>query len=138
MSEQLALDEIFGNRRAIDLDKHSVFAETLRVNGARCQFLAGARFAVDQYASVGRGHQRDLLAKRLHRDAIADNDASCLKLFLVFQVLAAQPFGFDGVLQNDQGPLNGQGLLEKIESAQLGGPTAVSMLPCPEIMMTSG
>ena len=92
------------------------------MDGTGRQFLAGARLAVDQHAAVGRRHQRDLLTKRLHRDAVAYDDAARLKLFLVFQVLATQPFGFDRVLQNDQCPLDGQRLLEKIESAQLGSP----------------
>ena len=70
---------------------------------------------------VGR-HQRDLLAQRLHRNAVADDDAARLELLLVFQVFAAQPLGLDGVLQDDQSPLDGQRLLQKIEGAQLGGP----------------
>ena len=121
MAEQFALDQVFGNGGAVDLDEHGVLAQALRVDGARRQFLAGAGFAVDQHAAVGGRHQRNLLAQRLHGNAVAHDHAARLELLLEFQVLAAQPLGFDGVLQHDQRALDGERLFQEVEGAELGG-----------------
>jgi hypothetical protein len=121
MAEQFALDQVFGDRGAVDLDEHGIFAQALRVQRARRQFLAGTRLAVDQHPSVGRRHQRDLLAQRLHGNAVAHDHAARLKLLLEFQVLAAQPLGLDGILQNDEGALDGERFLQEVEGAEFGG-----------------
>ena len=121
MPEQLALDQVFRDGGAVHLDKHLVLAQALRVDGARHQLFAGARLAVNQHAPVGRRHQRDLLAQRLHRNAVAHDHAARLKLLLVFEVFAAQTLGVDGVLQDDECSLEGKRLLEEVECPQLGG-----------------
>ena len=51
MSKQFALDHVFGNGRAIHFHEHCVFAQTLSVNGACDEFLAGAAFAEDENAA---------------------------------------------------------------------------------------
>ena len=53
VSEQLALDRVFGNGGAIYLDKHFILAQAEGMDGVRDQFLAGARLAINQDASVG-------------------------------------------------------------------------------------
>ncbi len=53
LAEQFALDGIFGNRGAIYLHKHFIFAQAAGMDGVRDQFLAGARLAIDQDAAVG-------------------------------------------------------------------------------------
>ena len=71
MAEQLAFDHVLGNGRAVDLHEHLVPPQALGVDGPRHQFLARARFAVDQDATISRRHQSDLLAQRLQRNAVA-------------------------------------------------------------------
>src|SRR5271169_3437813 len=121
VSKQLALNQVFGNSSAVYLDKHLVLAQALGVDGARHQLLARARLAVDEHASVGGSHQRYLLPKRLQGNAFAHDYAPCLELLLVFQVFAAQTFGVDSVLQDDESALDGKRLFEKVKRAQLGG-----------------
>ena len=58
VAEHLALDQLLGNRRAVDLHEGLGRARTHGVERARHQFLAGAALAVDQDAPVGLGHQR--------------------------------------------------------------------------------
>src|SRR5262245_34323763 len=63
VTEQLALDQLLGNRRAVDLDEGSHAAAALRVNRSSDQFLSGPVLAVDQNAAVGRRRHRHLLAQ---------------------------------------------------------------------------
>ena len=65
--------------------------------------------------------KRNLLAQRLHGNAVAHDDAAGLELLLEFEVFAAQPLGLDGVLQHDQGALDGERLFQEVERPQLGG-----------------
>ena len=67
VAEQLALDQLLRNGGAVHLDEGLFGAQALGVDGVGHQLLARAALAVDQDAAVGGGHQRDLLAQRLHR-----------------------------------------------------------------------
>src|SRR4029079_5788842 len=53
MAEQDALDQILGNRAAIDGDEGLVLPRTLALNGPGDQFLADAGFTLDQHRNVG-------------------------------------------------------------------------------------
>src|SRR5664279_712506 len=55
------------------------------------------------------------------QSAGADDHAAGLKLFLVFEVLTSQTLGVDGIFQDDEGALDGERLLEEVESPQFGG-----------------
>jgi len=102
MTEQLAVDQVFGNRRAVHLDKHFIFAQALHVNRVRHQFLAGARFAVDQHSSVSRRHERNLLPQSLHGNAVAHDHALRLQLLPQVEILMAQPPRVDRILYQDE------------------------------------
>ena len=65
IAEELGLDVRLGNGGAVELDEDAVAAQALGVNGAGDEFLAGARFAVDEDAAVGGRHEANLLAQRL-------------------------------------------------------------------------
>ena len=67
MSEKFALEQFARYRRAIDPDQRAMAALAGLVDGARDQFLAGAGFAGDQHAGVGRRHQLDLAQRLLNR-----------------------------------------------------------------------
>ena len=73
MAEQFAFDQVFGNRRAVDFDKHLLAPQALRVDRPRHQLFAGSRFAVNEHPPIGRRHQADLLPQRLQRNALADD-----------------------------------------------------------------
>ncbi len=70
MAEQLALDQLLGNGGAVDVDERLVARVAHGVDGVGDQFLARAALAEDQHAAVGAGHQAQLLAQRLDRDAV--------------------------------------------------------------------
>ena len=63
MAEQLALEHVARDRRAVERDERLGGAVGIAVDGAGEDFLAGAAFAGDEHADVGggdaswRGHQ---------------------------------------------------------------------------------
>ena len=67
MSEQLALDQLTRNRGDVDRDERLRGAGPEIVDRARNEFLAGARFAEDEYGQVGRHDPRDGAINLLHR-----------------------------------------------------------------------
>jgi len=121
MTEQFALDEILGNRGAVQLHEHFVFTQTLSMDGMSDQFFPRARFAVDQYTSVGRRHELDLLAQRFHGNAFTFDDTSRCELLFKFAVLLLHLPRIDGVLDQDERFIDGERFFEKVVSAQLGG-----------------
>ena len=120
MAEQLALDQVLRDRCAVDLDKSLVLPQTLGVNGMGDKFLARARFAINQHPAVGRGHEANLLAQRLHRNAVTHDDALRLKLLFQVDVLATQFLCVDRVFDQDQGLFQGQRLFQEVVGAQFG------------------
>ena len=54
VAEQLGLEQVLRDRRAVDRDKRAVGARTERVERAREQLLAGAALAFEQHRRVGR------------------------------------------------------------------------------------
>src|SRR5690606_4558607 len=73
--EELALEQLVRDRRAVDLDERTLAARAARVDHVRDELLADARFALDQHA---RARLRDGLEPREHlleRKALADDPA---------------------------------------------------------------
>ena len=65
MAEQLAFQQRFGNRRAIDAHIVLVPAPAQAVHRAGHQVLAGAALTQDQYPRVARRHRLNQLAMQL-------------------------------------------------------------------------
>ncbi|SVJ77443.1 Uncharacterized protein conserved in bacteria [Klebsiella pneumoniae] len=72
VAEQLGLDQVLGNRPAVDRDERPVRAPRLPVQGTRDQFLAGAALAPDQYRRVGRCQLRQQPAQVAYGQALAE------------------------------------------------------------------
>src|SRR5262249_22974911 len=60
MPEELALEHLAGDGAAVHLDERAVRASAAPVDLARDELLAGARFAEDEHAGVGRSDEIDL------------------------------------------------------------------------------
>ena len=94
VAEELALEQLARDGRAIDADQRPAAALAGVVDGARDQLLAGAGFAGDQHGGVGRRHQLDLAQDLLDRGAAPD-DAVVIALdadfLLQVGVLELQP-----------------------------------------------
>src|SRR5258708_15087765 len=98
VAEEFTLDQVLGNRGAVDLDKSLVASQALRVNGVRHQFLTGPGFTINQDTTVGGRHQANLLAQGLHGNAVAHDHTLRMELLFQVDVLAAQFLRFDRVL----------------------------------------
>ena len=72
VSEQLTLQQSFGQRGAVDLDKGSTGAAALGMNDARKQSLAGAGFPAYQQRYVGSGDSFQRIKQRPHRSTVSD------------------------------------------------------------------
>ncbi|MNR55559.1 hypothetical protein D3C85_1759570 [compost metagenome] len=53
MAEQFGLNQVLGDRPAVDGDERLVAASRLAVQGTRHQFLAGAAFTANQHWRFG-------------------------------------------------------------------------------------
>ena len=71
MPEQLAFDEVFRERAAVDRHERGLGPMTQIMNAAGDQLLARAGFAEDQDGGVGGGNPLDQLLDPLHRLAFA-------------------------------------------------------------------
>ena len=72
VAEELRLDELLGNRRAVHLHEPFLRAEaTPPMDGTRDQFLADTALAVNQHGCVGRRGALDLIHDFLQRRALA-------------------------------------------------------------------
>ena len=65
VTEQLRLDQVLGQRRAVDLDERALAPGRTLVQGVGDQLLAGAALADDQHVGVRVGHRGDRLQHAL-------------------------------------------------------------------------
>ena len=121
IAEELGLDVVFGDGGAVQLDEDAILAQGFCVHCAADKFLAGATFAVDKDTSVGGGHQLDLLAQRLHGDAVTGDAGAEGKLAQKLLVVHPELTRVDGVLEHDEGALEGERFFQKVVGAELGG-----------------
>ena len=117
VAEQLALDQLGRDGRAVHLDERAGRERALAVDVRREQLLARARLAGQQHAGVRPRHLRRLLdgvpegrARADHPRRLADQLAEPL-------VLALQVRSLERVLDDEQHAVAGERLLEKIEGA---------------------
>ena len=89
MAEELALEQFTRDRGAINAHQSGVLARAAVVDGARDEFLAGARFAQDKNAGVGRRDHFDLREHFLERGAVAEDGAVVGAQFLL-QILVLE------------------------------------------------
>ena len=71
VSEQLALEDAFGESAGVDRDERPVGARRSRVQPAGDDFLAGAVLAGDEHVGVGRRDLLEQAADGLHRARFA-------------------------------------------------------------------
>ena len=119
VAEQLALDQLLGNRGAVDLDERPGAPTAQRVDAARDELLAGAVLAVDQHAAVGRRRHRDLLAQLRHHVALADHRQPAIDVRAQRAVLRLEPALPHGVADDQDRLLERERLLDEVEGAHL-------------------
>ena len=61
MPKEFALEQVLGNRAAIDFDERAVLARALLMDGAGDELLAGAALSGDEHGRIGGRDELDLL-----------------------------------------------------------------------------
>ena len=103
VTEQLAFQDVLAQRGAVQRDERLVLAWAVLMDRLGDQFLAGARFALDQYAGVGRRDPLEAVDHGVHLRARADHPFEA-ELFVQpavqFDVRPPQPNGRRGFFGN--------------------------------------
>ena len=73
VAEELGLDQLFRNGRAVDLHEPLFGAQAVAMDRARDELLADAALAEDQHRRVGRRRAADLVHDLFERGALADD-----------------------------------------------------------------
>src|SRR6266542_3837143 len=120
MAEQLRLDQLLRNRRAIDVDERLLGAMRPAMKSARDDLLSAAIFAGDQHAAVRRRGAPDLLLQRAHGIALADEHFIRERSAQIADLIAQFPIG-ERVADRQHHPLQRQWLLQKIVGAEACG-----------------
>src|SRR6267154_4518787 len=121
VAKQFGLDQLFGNRGAVDLHKQAFASQAGGVQRASHKFLAGTALAINQDAAVGRRGHSDLLAQCFHRHAFADDLIAMPQLDAQELIFFLQAPLLDGVAHQYDDFVERKGLLDEIKSAQLCG-----------------
>ena len=122
MAEQLRLEQVLLQRRAVHLDEVAAGAQRVVVDGAGDQLLAGAGLAADEHGRVALGHLADHAEHPLQRVAGADDLVEVVVLLLlVAQVveLVAEALQLERLLDLDLHLLDLERLLDVVEGPVL-------------------
>src|SRR5690349_24640903 len=119
--EELGLDQFLGNRGAIYLYKWLAAAQTGGVERAGDQFLAGATLAINEHPPVGRRGECNLLAQRLHGNAIAQDAIALAEFFAEAPIFRFEAQEFERSLHGLGRFLERERFLDEVERAQLRG-----------------
>ena len=88
VAEELAFEQAGGNGGAIQLDEGALAARAQAVDGARQQFLAGSRLALDQHGGIGGRDGLNLAQHVAQAGAFAhDVVEAVLEIDLFFEIL---------------------------------------------------
>src|SRR5712692_6682202 len=120
VAEELRLDEIPGQRRAVDLDPRPLAARAALVQRVRDQLLAGAALADDQHVGVGLGDRRHRLHHAPHPGRLPEDLAVGDLLdepAAEVGVLGGEPAMLEGVLDEAEQLVGIERLLEDVERA---------------------
>src|SRR6267142_5296546 len=121
MSEELGLDQLFRNGRAVHFYEGSLAAQACGMQRVSDEFLAGAALAINQNAAARRRSHGDLLAQRLHRHAVADHLIAMAQLGTQQLVFFFQSPLLNRVSNENNYFFKRKRLFDEIESTQLSG-----------------
>jgi hypothetical protein len=118
--EQLALDQLRRDGRAVHLDERPVAARRLAVNRARDELLAGAVLAGDEHARRRGGHLGDAVLQRPQRVRLPHHLEARVDALAQPRVLLGELHVLERVAQQHQDAVGVERLLEDVVGAELG------------------
>ncbi|MGB9004665.1 MAG: hypothetical protein WCB96_02970 [Candidatus Aminicenantales bacterium] len=121
MAEELRLDELLGNGRAVHLDERLLGPQAVVVDGPGNKLLARSALSVDKHGGVGGRRFEDILPQLLHQGMVADELVAFLRFAPQVLAFAAEAGLGQGIAQADQDPLPVERFFQELEGAPLGG-----------------
>ena len=119
MAEQLALDQLTGNRGAIDFDERFPRARRLTVQCSRDELLSRAVLTGDQHTRGGVGHPFDAFDQRADRERLADDLIARFDRRLEPCVFLGQIDPAGRVAQRDENAVGVERFLEDVVRTEL-------------------
>ena len=95
VAKELTLEQVLGDRAAVDLDERAAFARAVLVDGAGDEFLARAALAVDEHCGIGGRDELDLLQHLLQSRTVPDDVVrakGCCDFLAQIKILQFEPF----------------------------------------------
>src|SRR5215218_11072467 len=133
VTEQLTLDQILGQGRAVDGQEGCLGIEAGAVEVAGNELLAGAAFAQDQHRTRDPAHPGDRFTQRTNGRTGARQRRLDTKPSLQGRQLLPQSLAFQPRLDLMDHPLHGLGLFNETVGAQPDGCDAALVVPGPGI-----
>jgi hypothetical protein len=121
VAEQLGLDELLGDRGAVDLDEGLRGPGAVLVDRTRDELLARPRLARDEDGRLRRRSERDRVLHATDRGRAPDHREPLLERELEVAVLADETPLLERIADDDQDPVAAQRLLDEVERPQTGG-----------------
>ncbi len=125
VAEQLVLEEVLGDRRAVDRDERPLRPRRELVQGAGEQLLAGAALAEQQHGRVARRRALERQHGVLERGVLAEHARQAETLLVVVleqHELGEQPPPLDRAVEEEQQVVGVDGLREEVGGAVLHRP----------------
>src|SRR5690606_29695935 len=119
MAEELALDELRGNRGAVQALERALRAWRSPVYRARHQLLARAALARDEHVRAGPRGPKDLVAERLHGGALSEQIIEMPRLRLELSRFCLGSLQSQGIVHHEEQAVRGERLLQEIQGAEL-------------------
>src|SRR5262245_30333748 len=121
MTEELRLDQLFGNRGTVYLDEAFPASQAVAMNRPRYELLAHPALALNQHGGVGRCRARNRRSHLPQGGTLANHLMANLDGFLQGAVFVAQPPLIERVSEAHQHAIAGERFLNEIEGALLRG-----------------
>ena len=120
MAEQLALNQIFRNRRTVHLDERFLDPPALTVNGSGHELLSRSVFSHDQDPGVGRRDNADHLFEVQNRTAVPRQLIFVTDLLAEEQVFLFQTNNVHRMVDHQNHLLERERFLDEIEGPEFG------------------
>jgi glutamyl/glutaminyl-tRNA synthetase len=114
MTEELALDEVLGNRRAVELLKWPVGSWGAVVDGSSDELLSSSAFPLNHDRCTSPARKLDLFSQRDHRAAFAKKRIEAATPVLELAILDLQFPVSQTSLEGQEEAFRGYGFLEEI------------------------
>ncbi|MDH7511571.1 MAG: hypothetical protein QHH14_01335 [Clostridiales bacterium] len=121
VTEKLALNQLFRDGGAVDLDEFFSGSKAMIVDGPGDKLLSRAALALDEDCGIRGSSLEDFRPEFFHQGMVANELVSFLGFSAKVQALPLQLVLVQGVANRQQDSISMEGFLQELKSAKLGG-----------------